>query len=96
MKTAAMQIKTRYRKLSGIAMVLTLAGLIGGLSSMPARADDDRERNVQRERSQAPRHLSHRYYRHEAPRYVYAPPPVYYAPPLQPPVIDFIFPLRFR
>jgi hypothetical protein len=80
-------------------MVLTiaLAALIGGLSAVPAHADnDDRGRNVQQEPSQRHRHPSHASHRYEEPRYVYAPPPVYYAPPPRPPAIDFVFPLRFR
>ena len=30
------------------------------------------------------------------PQYIYAPPPVYYAPQPAPPVIDFVFPLHIR
>jgi len=83
-----------HRQIGGAVLTLALAALIGGLSSVPARADnDDRGRNEQHARNH---HPPRRVYTREAPAYVYAPPPVYYAPPPQPPVIDFVIPLHFR
>ncbi len=79
-------------------MALALATIIGGAGMAPARAAND---NGYHQRQAAHRdhdrgREQHRYYRHAAPANVYAPPPVYYAPPSAPPVIDFVFPLRFR
>ena len=95
-----------YRKVGGLVLTVVLAAMIGGLSALPARADDnDRGRDDQQNRgyqeqrapqrsyrTEAPR----RTYRYEEPKYVYAPPPVYYAAPERRPVIDFIFPFEFR
>ncbi len=99
MKPTTARLNMRYRKIGAIALTVVLAVFISGLSSsVPARADgDDRGRNVQRERGHEDRRASHRsYHRNEAPRYVYAPPPVYYTPPPRRPAIDFVFPLNFR
>jgi hypothetical protein len=85
-----------------LVLSAALAILIGGLTSVPARADGDdgRGRNVQQaynDRARHPvRHVRHVDNRYEAPRYVYAPPPVYYVSPPQRPAIDLIFPLNFR
>jgi hypothetical protein len=96
MKTATTQTSKTYRRLGTLALSAVLAGLIGGMTAVPARADDDdRGRNVQQERHERARHPVRHTYRHE-PSYVYAPPPVYYAPPPRQPVIDFIFPLNIR
>ncbi len=77
-----------YRKIGGAALTCVVAGLIGGLSPVSARADDYHHRDD--------RHYHHRVYRQAAPVYVQAPPPVYYAPPPRQPVIDFVIPLNFR
>ncbi|HVA14021.1 MAG TPA: hypothetical protein VNF99_12275 [Stellaceae bacterium] len=96
-------IASRQRSIrGGVLMAALAAALIGGLSSVPARADNradnyDRGRNVQQERSHREQRPARRYYpRRQAPSYVYSPPPVYYAPPAPPPAIDFVFPLNFR
>jgi len=102
---------TGHRKIISLALATMFAAAIGGLSSIPALAIEtgdehgdrqergQQERDVHQEREQhgyTARHSHRRYYGDEEPRYVYAPPPVYYAPPERPPVIDFVFPLRFR
>jgi hypothetical protein len=97
MKTPTPRARTKNQAIAGMVLTVALAALIGGLSAVPARADnDDRGRNVQHERSQRERHRPHASNRYEAPRYVYAPPPVYYAPPPRRPAIDLVFPLHFR
>jgi hypothetical protein len=97
MKIPTPRARTKNQAIAGMVLTVALAALIGGLSAVPARADnDDRGRNVQHERVQRERHRPHAAHRYEAPQYIYAPPPVYYAPPPRPPVIDFVFPLRFR
>jgi hypothetical protein len=93
-----MRIKMGYRRISGIALTVMLAALIGGLSLVSTRADDygdGRGRDVHQERDRGYAQPYHRGY-YESPYYVYAPPPVYYAPPPQQPVIDFVFPLNIR
>ena len=80
-----------FRSIGGLMLTLTLAVLVSGLSTAPARADDRDHDNRGHERH-APRH----YYRHEAPAYIYAPPPVYYAPPPRRPVFDLFIPLTIR
>lgn len=102
METATTRTGREYRKAGGIVLTVALATMIGGLFALPARADDDeRGRNDQHERSYQPQR-SYRVetprpsYRYEERRYVYAPPPVYYAEPPRRPVIDFIFPFEFR
>jgi hypothetical protein len=104
MNTTAARIKMGYRKIGGLALAVMLAALIGGLSlAAPARADDDRGRNVQHARDQdhghgdrdrGERHPVRGY--HAEPSYVYAPPPVYYAPPAPSPGLSLIIPLNFR
>ena len=41
MNIVSMRMMKKYRTISGITMAVALAALIGGLSSVPARADDD-------------------------------------------------------
>ena len=105
MNTTAMPIKPGRRKIGGLALTIALAAAIGGLSlAVPARADDDRGRNVQHghdqghgdhaERERRDHHPAPAYYRE--PAYVYAPPPVYYAPPEPSPGLSLIIPLNFR
>jgi len=102
MKPAMLRTGWKCRKLAPSVMALALAALIGGVSIAPAQAQDS---NWNR-RNQVQRNHDNRYhdrnrgdqYRssYERPAYVYSPPPVYYAPPPGPPVIDFVFPLHFR
>jgi hypothetical protein len=101
MNTVTTQTSKKSRKLGTIVLTAVLAGLIGGLASVPARADnDDHGRNVQQERHDKVRHpvhhVSHMDNRYVAPSYVYAPPPVYYVAPARQPAVDFVFPLNFR
>jgi hypothetical protein len=101
MEAAKTRTGKEYRKVGGFVLTVTLAALIGGLSTLPARADDDNRGRDQHERSYQPQpsyrsEAPRRYYGNEERRYVYAPPPVYYAPPPRRPVIDFIFPFEFR
>jgi hypothetical protein len=102
MKTATILTHKKHHKLGTIVLSVALAALIGGLTSVPARADGDdgRGRDVQQERNDKARHPVHHVRqvnnRYEAPSYVYAPPPVYYVQPPQQPAIDLIFPLNFR
>jgi hypothetical protein len=76
-----------------MTLAVVLAAMISGLSTAPASADD-RSRNDQHH-AQAHRRPV-RSDRHDAPQYVYAPPPVYYAAPERQPAIDLVFPLEFR
>ncbi len=94
METATTRARTAYRNAGTAALAVMLAALFGGLSAMPARADDDHGRDVQRDHRRP--HPAHRPYVYAAPAYVYAPPPVYYAPPPRAPAIDLVFPLIFR
>ncbi len=80
-----------FRSVGGLVLTLTLAVLVSGLSTAPARADDHGHDGRGHER-----HRPHHYYRHEAPHYVYAPPPVYYAPAPRRPVIDLYIPFTVR
>jgi len=100
MEAATIWTRKKQRALGSIFVSAALAVLIGGLASVPARADDDRGRNVQQEHKEKARHPVHHARRpdnrYEAPSYVYAPPPVYYEPPPRQPAVDFIFPLNFR
>jgi hypothetical protein len=108
MKTATTRSSHVHSRLGPIAIALGLAAILAGTHGAPARADDDRRgRTVQRERAHpAERERSHyrstrdsrsySYDRYDRRANVYAPPPVYYAPPSAPPAIDFVFPLRFR
>ena len=102
MQPATTRTRKEYRKVGGIMLTATLAVLIGGLATLPAKADEDnRWRNDQHERNYQPQpsyrsEAPRRYYENDERRYVYAPPPVYYAPPPRRPVIDFIFPFEFR
>jgi hypothetical protein len=101
MRTTMTRTTNIRSRIGGTALALGLAVILGGAYALPARADDDhRGRNGQRwnqqhERSDY-RYRDHRSYGYDRPGYVYSPPPVYYAPPPGPPVIDFVFPLRFR
>jgi len=101
MEPATTRIGKEYRKVGGIVLTVSLAVLIGGLATLPARADDDNRGRDQHERSYQPQPSyrsegPRRDYRYEERRYVYAPPPVYYAPPPRRPVIDLVFPFEFR
>ena len=102
MNTVTTQTSKKNRKLGTIVLTAALAALTGGLAAAPARADnDDRGRNVQQERYDEARHppvhhVRHVTNRYVVPRYVYAPPPVYYVVPPRQPAIDFVFPLNFR
>ena len=84
MNASRTRTTARYGKTGGMVLTVALAALIGCLSSVSARADNDRGRNVQHERAKPNRHPPHRSVSHSygyaAPGYVYAPPPVYYAP----------------
>ncbi|PKU23007.1 hypothetical protein CWS72_18365 [Telmatospirillum siberiense] len=84
-------------------MAVVIAVLTGGLLSLPAGAEDGRNhenrgRQMERHHDDRGRYRreDYRLRSYEQPDYVYAPPPVYYAPPAGPPVVDFVFPLRFR
>jgi hypothetical protein len=87
-----------YLHIGGTVLTVALTALIGGLSAVPARADnDDRDRGRYEHQERArDRHHERRAYDQAPPPYVYAPPPVYYAPPPPPPAIDFVIPLDFR
>jgi hypothetical protein len=84
-----------------MAVALTLATALGGMSTTLARADDRGHAGDQRGRQQ--RHVvqhhppQHRGYVYERPHdYNRAPPPVDYYQPQPPPAIDFVFPLYVR
>ena len=102
MKARTISTGKKQFDVPGMALTVALAALIGGLASLPARADDDdRGRSMQQEHSDRARHpvrhsRHHADNRYEAPSYVYAPPPVYYVPPPRQPAIDLVFPLNFR
>jgi hypothetical protein len=100
MEAAMTRTRREYRKAGGMVLTVALAALIGGLVALPARADnDERGRNDQHDRGYQEQHAyqpQRSYNRYEAPRYIYAPPPVYYAAPERRPAIDFIFPFEFR
>jgi hypothetical protein len=104
MNPAILRIGSICRKLTPPLAALALAAIIGGASTTPARAQDsDGNRGHQMKRDHDNRHHHrqrdddrHEYYSYERPAYVYTPPPVYYAPPPAPPVVDLVFPLRFR
>jgi hypothetical protein len=91
MPTARTRNERGYRSVGGMMLAVALAAMIGGLSATPASADDH-GRNDQRHDQRRPVRVIHR----DAPQYVYAPPPVYYAPPERRPVIDLVFPFEFR
>ncbi len=99
MNTVTTQNSKKSRKLGTIVLTAVLAALIGGLASVPARANnDDHGRNEQQEHKvrHPVHHVRHVDNRYEAPSYVYAPPPVYYVAPQRQPAVDFVFPLNFR
>jgi len=88
---------------------LALATVLGGMSTVIARAagDDrryeDRQDRDQRGHQQPQRRVVqhseryHRGYAYEHPReYHHAPPPVEYYQPAPPPAIDFVFPFHLR
>jgi hypothetical protein len=62
------------------------------------RYNDQRGRHVQQAQHQRDQsyHRDNRSYSYDRPADVYAPPPVYYTPPSGPPVLNFVFPLRFH
>lgn len=93
MKPATPRTRIGYRSAGGVALTIALAALMGGLFTIPARADDDHGRDVHQVQHRRPPPRRPSGYR--APAYVYAPPPVYYAPP-QAPAIDLVFPLEIR
>jgi hypothetical protein len=103
MKTATTRNSCARSQTGAIAIAIGLAVILAGAYVTPTRADDDRRgRTVQRAHP-AERERSHyrsardsRSYSYDRRANVYAPPPVYYAPPSAPPAIDFVFPLRFR
>ena len=88
MEAATTRTGRKYRKVGGIVLTAIFAALIGGLSVLPASADDDWGRNDHGVRDRDRHYV--------APVRVYAPPPVYYEPAFRPPVIDFVFPLTIR
>jgi hypothetical protein len=102
MERATTRPSKRRWNFAAAVIALAVATLAGGMSIAPAHAQD-RDGDHWRE---GERHAVHhqrdrdrdRYQLHSygQPAYVYSPPPVYYAPPPGPPVIDFVFPLRFR
>ena|SRR5579863_1559825 len=102
MEPALPRIGWKGRRLTPSIMALAFAAVMGGTLVAPAWArddDGDRGRGVSRDGGSHYRDAHHGrrdrgYY--DSPSYVYAPPPVYYAPPQGPPAIDFIIPLRFR
>jgi hypothetical protein len=104
MKPAILRIGRICRKLAPPLAALALAAVIGGASTTPARAQEfDGNRGHQMKRDHDNRHHyrqhdddRYEYHSYERPAYVYVPPPVYYAPPPAPPVVDLVFPLRFR
>ena len=104
MESATRRTSDRRWSFAPAVMAVVVAALAGGTSIAPAQAQDndwnrgrevhrhyvDHERWRDRDRDQ------YQLYSYSRPAYVYSPPPVYYAPPPGPPVIDFVFPLRFR
>jgi hypothetical protein len=92
----------KLRAVAGrIALVLVLAGVVGGIAA-PARADDDDWRHRRDERDHE-RHDRDRDWRDrdrgerdwDRPVYVSPPPPVIYAPP-PPRGLELIFPIHIR
>lgn len=86
----------RPRRIGSAVLAIALAALVGGLASVPARADNDDRGGHEQQRHARVRHPPRPAHGRAAPAYVYAPPPVYYAPPPPPPAIDFVIPLNFR
>ena len=106
METLAFWTKARCRNLlppflAGIGIVaLTIVMLI---VQAEARDNDDGRRDNGHEHFRDNDHgRGHDRYQYEnhayygRPDYLYAPPTNYYVAPPAPPVIDFVFPLRFR
>jgi hypothetical protein len=112
MEPAMLRTARRCRKLAPSVVALAFAVVIGGVSTAPARAqgfDENRGREMHRDHDNREHYRQHDHHRdhhrdhneyesrsYGRPAYVYSPPPVYYAPPPGPPIIDFVFPLRFR
>ena len=102
MEPATTRTGNRRWGLAPTVMAVVIAALAGGMSTAPAQAqqnDWNRGREVHRHHVDHERYRDHDQYQlrsYSRPAYVYSPPPVYYAPPPGPPVIDFVFPLRFR
>jgi hypothetical protein len=109
MKTTAFILCGRKRR--AVVMALILAGLAGGVAIGSARAEDDGNRGHDRGRGERDfrGHERDREWREQGRRegawreeerrahgYVYAPPPVYYAPPPSPAALNFVFPLTIR
>ena len=91
MATAPKPTGSGFRQVGGILLTLTLAVLVSGLSSAPARADDRGHEDRGYQDNHHDRGRAHQSYRYEAPARLYAPPPVYYAPAPRRPVLDFFF-----
>jgi hypothetical protein len=108
MEPAMLRTARRCRKLAPSVVALAFAVVIGGASTAPARARDvgenrgsemHRDHDNRQHYRQHDHHRNHKEYESRSygrPAYVYSPPPVYYAPPPGPPIIDFVFPLRFH
>jgi hypothetical protein len=110
MRPISMNLKPYGAAAGRAAIALALAAIIGGLTALPARADDDdrgdrgrgyESRDNDHRRDDRGRWREREWHRdhpdvYAAPGYAYAPPPVVYAPMLVPPALNFVFPLRFR
>ncbi len=87
----------KRRRISTFALLGLMAGLLVAVQAPPAQAaDHGHGRQAHQERGRHDDRARYRLHSYGAPAYAYAPPPVYYAPPPGPPVLDFVFPLRFR
>jgi hypothetical protein len=97
MQPATTRTSTTRWSLAPAILALTIAAVVGGATIAPAEAQDGRGRDRRHEQVRHDRYHSRYGLRsYGQPTYVYAPPPVYYAQPAAPPVIDFVFPLHFR
>jgi hypothetical protein len=104
MEPATRRTSNRRWSLAPAVTAVVIAALAGGMSIAPAQAQENdwnrgrevHRRHVDHERWRDRDRDQYQLYSYSRPAYVYSPPPVYYAPPPGPPVIDFVFPLRFR